>query len=382
MWILTDEQRLIQESARKLLEAEYTFERRRERLGESRDDSNEVWSQFAELGWLGIALPEEAGGFGGGMEEVAILMREFGARLVVEPFVPTVVLGAELIARGAPQHIGQDLIAGVLEGREQLAVAFAEVDSRFDLNRVKTRAQPAANGGYVLTGAKSVVVNAPAADHIIVSARTSGDDARDSGISLFVVPADAVGVTITGYRLNDDVMAGDVKLANVHVTADDLLGRVDGGLELLEVAVDRAIVASCAEAVGAMEAVMDMTAEYIKTREQFGRPIGRNQVLQFRMVDMHFALEESRSMVAAALQALDGEPTARRAMVSAAKVRVGNACRKIGQQGVQLHGAIGMTYDYAVGHYYKRLETLRTVFGDPDFHLARYGRWSQAGNER
>lgn len=379
MWNLSEEQQLIAESAEKLLDSEYDFESRKGRIASTESFDRAVWQQYAELGWLGISFDEMDGGYGGGTAELALLMHRFGRKLAVEPFLATVVLGGTLVARGANRSTCATIVQSIMAGECQLAVGFAEPGSRYDLNRVTTSARKSGDG-FVLNGKKTVVLNAAAADHLIVSARTSGADDEERGISLFLVSRDAPGVSTVGYRLNDGHRAGDVSLTNVEVGADALIGDLDGGLELLEAVIDEATIAVSAEAVGAMETIMEMTGEYLKTREQFGRPIAKSQVLQFRMVEMHYALEESRSMVIGALEALDGEPAARRAMVSATKVRVGNAARQVGQEGIQLHGAIGMTEDYAVGHYYKRLETLRMLFGDPDHHLARYGRWRQARN--
>ncbi|MEM7408136.1 MAG: acyl-CoA dehydrogenase [Pseudomonadota bacterium] len=374
-----DEQRLIQESARRLLDTEYAFEARQKRLAEDQEFSAELWRQFAELGWLGLALPEDIGGFGGSDTEAALLMQEFGRRIVVEPYLMSVVLGGGLVATGAQPELRQRVLQAMMAGDLQLAVALAEPGARYELQRVQTEAR-AADGGYRLSGRKAVVLNGSAAHEIVVVARTSGSVDEERGLTLFVVPADADGVRITGYRLNDGQRAADIELTQVAVGADRVLGDVDAGFELLDGAVDRATVAACAEALGAMDAVMDMTAEYLKTREQFGRPLSANQALKFRMVDLHFAVEESRSMTQGALHALNEAPAARRAAVSAMKYKVGQTARLVGQEGIQLHGAIGMTEEYAVGHYYKRLETLRLLFGDPEYHLARYGRWRQARN--
>jgi len=380
MWELTEEQRLIEESAQKFLQSGYDFESRKARLLAD-DDGESMWAQFAEMGWLGLTLPEDYGGFGGGITEVAVLMRAFGAHLVVEPFTASVVLGGYLVQHGARRATAMETIGGIIDGTSQLAVAFAEPDSRFDLERVSTQAQSTGDGAFVLNGRKSVVVNATGAQTIIVSARTAGGAGDLQGITLFLVPADTAGISISGYRLNDDTKAGDITFQDVKVPEAAVLGEPGQGFELLEEAIDFSTVAACAEAVGAMETVMTMTTEYLNTREQFGRAIGKNQALQFRMVDLHYLLEESRSMLVAAMQALEAGAAARRATVSAAKVKIGEAARQIGQQGIQLHGAIGMTHDFAVGHYYKRLETLRTLFGDPDYHLARFGRWQGARND-
>lgn len=379
MFVLSEEQQLIQDSARKLLDADYEFEQRKQRLAASPTFDADVWRQFAELGWLGIALPEDDGGFGGDIAELALIGQELGRRIVVEPFLPTVVLGGDLVATGANAELRTRLLAEMMSGDTQFAVAVAEPASRYELARVTTTATRQGDG-FILSGKKSVVLNAASANYIIVAARTSGDVASERGITLFLIPVDTPGVRVAGFRLNDGHHAGDVTLANVKLEANHVLGEVDQGFDLLEASVDKATVVACAEALGAMDMVMEMTAEYLQTRVQFGRPISTNQALKFRMVDMHYALEEARSLTAGAIHALHGERGAARAMVSAAKVLTGKAARFVGQEGIQLHGAIGMTEDYAVGHYYKRLETLRMLFGDPEYHLARYGRWNRPAN--
>lgn len=379
MWMLTDEQQMIVDSADKMLAAGHSFDQRKTRVASGVPVDAALWQQFAELGWLGLPFAEDDGGFGAGVAELSLLMRELGRHLVVEPFTETVITAGEIVSSGASAAFRAQLISGIMEGRTQVAVALAEPDSRYELQRVATTAKGSGDD-FVLNGRKSVVTNAPGADLLIIPARTLGDVADEGGITLFGVPANSAGVNISAYRLNDDHYAGDVTLNDVVVSSSHVLGEVGGGLDLLERAVDKAAICSCAEAVGAMEQIMDLTAEYLKTRVQFGKPISTNQALKFIMVELYYLLEESRSLVAGAVAAFAGDPAGRRASVSAMKVKVGTAARKLGQEGVQLHGAIGMTEDYSVGHYYKRLETLRILYGDPDYHLARFGRWSQMRN--
>ncbi|MCB1741399.1 MAG: acyl-CoA dehydrogenase family protein [Gammaproteobacteria bacterium] len=380
MLMLNEDQELIRDSAERLIAASYDFESRQRRLAQGAAFSAEMWQQFAELGWLGMALDEADGGIGAGPTELAIIARAFGQGLVTEPYLASVVLGAELLRRGASEDLRLELLPQVAAGTLQLAVAFAERGARYELSWVETSARADSDGAFVLNGAKSVVLNGQSADHVIVSARTRGATADADGITLLCVPTATPGVRMVGYRLNDQHPAADITFDDVRVDSSRVIDEVDAGLDLLEAVVDQACVIACAEAIGAMEAVMRMTLEYLNTREQFGRALGRNQALQFRMVELQYALEESRSMVAGALDALNGDPISRRAIVSATKVRVGNAARQVGREGIQLHGAIGMTEEYAVGHYYKRLETLRMLFGDPDHHLARFGKWNALRN--
>jgi alkylation response protein AidB-like acyl-CoA dehydrogenase len=379
MWMLTDEQQMIVDSADKVLAAGHSFEQRKKRVASGTPVDAALWQQFAELGWLGLPFAQDDGGFGAGVAELSLLMRELGRHLVVEPFAETVIMAGEIVSSGASSALKAELISGIMEGRTQVAVALAEPDSRYELQRVATMARSSGED-FILNGRKAVVTNAAGADLLIIPARTLGEVADEGGITLFGVPAKAAGVTISAYRLNDDHHAGDVTLNDVAVSRSHVFGEVGGALDLLERAVDKATICNCAEAVGAMEQIMDMTAEYLKTRVQFGKPISTNQALKFIMVELYYLLEESRSLVAGAVAAFAGDPAGRRAAVSAMKVKVGTAARKLGQEGVQLHGAIGMTEDYAVGHYYKRLETLRILYGDPDYHLARFGRWSQLRN--
>lgn len=380
MWSLTEEQRILQDTAQRLIDTEYTFEQRRGQITDATGYSRPLWDKLTELGLLALPFDEEVGGIGGGPTDLALLMQVFGRGLVVAPYVPTVVLGGRLIAEGADPLQRDELLGALVGGELQLAFAFAEPQARYDLEDTLTRASRQGET-YVLNGRKSVVVNAPEADFIIVSARTAGEQRDTNGLSLFLVPRETPGLTISRYRLNDDHWAGDISLDGVEVNSDALLGTENDAWDLIESVVDAAIVASCAEALGAMDKIMEMAKEYLNTREQFGKLIGKNQALQFRMVEMFYQVEESRSMLAWAVRAIEGNSAERRAAVSATKVKVGEACRFIGQQGIQLHGAIGMTEEFPVGHYFKRLETLRLLFGDPDHHLARFGRWNRAQNQ-
>ncbi len=380
MWALTESQEILRASVQRLLENEYSFEQRRESLGAATGYALPVWERFAELGLTGLPFAEAWGGFGGTDIDVAIVMRELGAGLVVAPYLPTVVLAGRLIERAGLPEVRDSILPEVAAGGCQLAFAFAEPQSRFDLEDVTTRVTRTSTG-YVLNGRKSVVINAPQADYLVVTARSSGEQRELDGLSLILVPRESQGVHITAFRTNDDHWAGDITFDDVTLDGDALLGREGQAWEDIDYAADAAAVAVCAESLGAMDRVMTLCQEYLNTREQFGRPIGKNQALQFRMVELFYQIEESRSMLDWALRSLSGGAAARRAAVSATKVKFGNAGRFVGQQGIQLHGAIGMTEEFPVGHYFKRLETLRLLLGDPDYHLARFGRWNRAQNE-
>ncbi len=370
---LSEDQVLLQESVRRFVENNYAFDQRRKLVATDQGFSDANWSQFAELGWLGMPFSEAAGGYGGTPVETMIMLEEFGKGLVAEPYVSTVVLGGGALTFGGSAAQQQELIPAVAEGKCKLALAFAERQSRYNLADVATKAAKS-GGDYVISGAKSVVFGAPSANKFIVSARTSGGPRDEGGITLFLVDAGANGVAVRGYPTVDGLRAGEVTLDKVKVSADAAVGAIDGGFAVLDATIDHAIAATAAEAVGAMSALNDMTLEYIKTREQFGQPIGKFQVLQHRMVDMFIAHEEAKSMaMMAAMRISDEDANERRKAASAAKVQIAKSARFVGQQAIQLHGGIGMTDEYAAGHYFKRLTMIDRSFGDGDFHLARFG---------
>ncbi|MGD8418582.1 MAG: acyl-CoA dehydrogenase family protein [Pseudomonadales bacterium] len=369
----SSEQTLLSDSVEKFVQNDYPFEIRqklsRSELGFGADN----WQTFASLGWLGIPFAEDDGGFGGGAVDTMILMEQFGRGLVVEPYLATVVLaGGALRVAGSPEQ-KRTYLAGVIDGSRQGAFAFAEPQGRFNLADLTTTAA-AADGGHVLNGHKCVVLNGPAADFLVVSARTGGGQRDREGISLFVVPADAQGITRRDYPTVDGFRASEISFDNVPVPADAVLGEVGAAYPIIERIIDEGILAVGAEAVGCMEVLYKTTVEYCKTREQFGQPIGKFQVLQHRMVDMFMEHEQSKSlMFMAAMRMDEGYDDEARKSVSALKVQVGKSGRFVGQSAVQLHGGMGMTDELAVGHYFKRLTTIDTLFGNTDFHLKRFG---------
>lgn len=368
----TAEQKLLKENAERFIANEYTFDKRRAWAQSDAGFSREHWARFAELGWLGVGVPEEYGGLGGSAVEQAILMEAFGRGLVVEPYLTTAVLGVALLHRGGSPQQKQTLLPAIAAGESLITFGFAERQARYYLADVMTTAHKD-DGGFVLNGGKSVVFNAASADNIIVSTRTAGASRDEQGISLFMVERQAPGLSLREYATVDGGRAAELKLDDVRVDANAVLGKIDNGMPVIERAIDAGIVAICAEAVGIMAALCQATLGYLKTRQQFGRPIGEFQVLQHRMVDMYVACELSRSMAYMAAVKLDeaGAAEQRRA-VSAAKVQIGRAGRFIGQQAVQLHGAMGMTDELVVGHYFKRLTMIDSTFGDVDFHLQRF----------
>jgi pimeloyl-CoA dehydrogenase small subunit len=369
---LSSEQTQLKDGVERLVAATYgSLEQRKAQGAGPLGFSEKSWAQFAEMGLLGIPFTEEEGGFGGGPVETLVVMEALGKGLALEPYLATVVLGGGAVRLGGSDELKQRIIPGIVEGSSRLALAFTEKQSRYDLNDVATTARKA-GGGFVLEGAKSVVINGDSAQHLVVSARTSGNRRDRGGISLFLIAADAPGVKIHGYATQDGGRAAEVALSGVQVGADELIGPLDQGLPILERVCEFAIAALAAEAVGIMEALHGLTVEYLKTRQQFGAPIGNFQVLQHRAVDMLIALEQARSMAAYAAMMVEHDDAAERgAALSAVKVQINRSCRIVGQEAVQLHGGIGMTMEYLGAHYFKRLTMIESLFGDTAHHLRR-----------
>jgi len=364
---LTEEQRLLKDSVDRLIADQYAFEQRKKYMAEPSGWSQTIWSQLAELGLLGLPFEEQYGGFGGAGVETMIVMEAFGRGLVLEPYFATVILGGGLLRRAGSDTLRAALVPQIAAGKLKLAFAHIERQSRYDLADVGTTARKDGNA-YLLDGAKSVVLHGDCADKLLVTARTSGDRRDRNGVGLFLVDAGAAGVTRRGYSTQDGLRAAEVTLAGVRVAPDAVLGT--DALPAIEHVVDEAIAALCAEAVGCMQAMHETTLEYLKTRQQFGRPIGSFQVLQHRSVDMLVALEQARSMAMfSAVMAGETDATERRRAIAAAKVQIGRSGRHVGQEAIQLHGGIGMTMEYKVGHHFKRMTMIDMLFGDADAHL-------------
>ncbi len=365
----SDDQRLLVESVTRMLGDTYSFTQRKGYQALPEGYSPAVWAQFAEQGLLGLPFAEEYGGFGGTPQEVMLVMQAFGRVLVLEPFLPTVVLcGTALNVAGSADQKSA-LIPAIAEGSLKMAFAHGERQARYDLTDVITTAKRSGNG-WVLDGSKTVVSHGQAADKIVVSARTGGDRYDADGITLFLVDAKAPGVAMRGYVSRDDSLAADISLSNVSVSDADVLGQVGKGLATIQRVVDAGIAATAGETVGAMEAMNEMTLEYSKTRVQFGQPIGTYQVVQHRMADMFMAQEQGRSMAILATMSVDNPDDAQRAHdMALAKVGIGQAGRYVSQSAVQMHGGIGMTEEYAVGHYFRRCMVIERLFGDPAYYL-------------
>lgn len=365
---LTPEQQMLQDGVERVVREHGRFEQWRQSTARGEAFDRTVWQQMAELGWLGLGLPEDQGGFGGNPADVALVMEGFGRGLLRQPYVSSCVLVLRLLSLSTAPAAAR-LREGLIDGTKLATVAVAETQGRFDLGNVQTLATPL-GGAYALSGDKCWVPDAPTADWIIVPARLAGREA--DGIALFLVAADAAGLQRQDFRSPDHQHFSSLRLAQVRLDADALIAAPADGLAALEDAVDHAIVARLAEACGAMDAVSAMTLDYIKTRKQFGTTIGSFQSLQHRMVDMMIACEEARSILGPAVQSLGGAATARRRAVSAAKTRVGQCGLFVGHQAVQLHGGIGTSDELAVSHYLKRLLMIDLAFGNSDHHLERF----------
>lgn len=367
----TEEQNLLRNSVQKFVQNDYTFDNRRAIIRSEAGWKPKNWATFAELGLLAAPFAEEHGGLGGGPVETMIIMEEFGRGLVVEPFLGTVVLAGGFLRHGGSKAHQAQYIPEIIEGKRVCAIAFAEPQGRYNLADLAVTAKKS-GAGFVLNGHKAVVIGAPWADTLVVTARTSGGQRDAKGVSVFIVDKKAKGVSCRDYPTVDGLRASEVTFENVAVGADAVIGEVDNGLPLVERVVDEGIAALSAEAIGAMKVLNDTTTEYCKTRKQFGVPIGKFQVLQHRMVDMFMNYEQSVSITYMVTLKLDASDDERRKAASAAKVQIGKAGRFIGQQAVQLHGGMGMTDELSVGHYFKRLTMIDTMFGNVDHHLKRY----------
>ena len=368
----TEEQSLLQDSVQRFVQNSYEFEARQKLIKTEEGFSRGNWSSFAELGWLALPFAEESGGFGGTAVETMIVMEEFGKGLVVEPYVTTVIMAGSIIEDGGSTAQKEGVLADMMAGTRLAAVAYVEPQARFNLADVTTTATRSGDG-YTINGFKGVVLGGPSADVLVVPARTSGDQRDAGGITLFLVDSSANGILRRDYPTIDGGRASEITFDNVEVSAGDVLGEMDAGLALLEVGINNGILAVCAEAVGAMEVLYKTTVEYCKTREQFGQPIGKFQVLQHRMVDMFMEHEQAKSLLymAAIRMSEDDELEARKA-ISALKVQVGKGGRFVGQNAIQLHGGMGMTDELNVGHYFKRITAVEILFGNADFHLKQY----------
>jgi len=368
---LSEEQTMLKDSVERLLKDQYDFEARGKYHTGETGFSEKMWNQYAELGLLALPFAEEDGGIGGGPTETMIVMEAFGKALILEPFFASVILAGGVLRHAGSADQKSALIPAMAEGGLRMAFACAEPQGRYDLFDVETSAKKDGDG-WVIDGKKALVLHGDSADKLIVSARTSGGTCDEGGISLFLINADAEGLARTGYPTQDGLRAAEITLQSVKVGADALIGSEGGAWPVIARVADEAVAALCAEAVGCFEKMHELTLEYLKTRSQFGTTIGSFQALQHRAVDMFVELEQSRSMTMyASMLATGDDPVERARAVSAAKVQIGESAKVIGREAVQLHGGVGMTMEYAIGHYFKRTTMIDILFGDANHHLTR-----------
>lgn len=366
---LTDDQKLLTDSVGKLLADRYSFEARKGFQKQPDGWSPDVWTQFAEMGLLGLPFAESYGGFGGGAIDVMLVMEQFGKVLVLEPYLATVVLAGTALRLAGSEAQKSALLPEIVGGTLKMAFAHGEQGARYDLTDVQTTAKPSA-GGWLLEGAKSVVLHGDCAGKLVVSARTAGGRDDPDGITLFLVDATANGVGRRAYTLRDGTRAAEISLAAVQLGADAVLGTVGAGLPVVRRVVEAGISAMAAEVVGGMDKMLEVTLEYLRTRQQFGKAIGENQVLQHKAADMLMSLEQGRSMAMLAAMMVDEPNEAERDRnIAMAKVGVGQAGKFVSQNAVQLHGGIGMTEEYVIGHYFRRAMMFDHSFGDTAYYL-------------
>ncbi|MCM2459388.1 acyl-CoA dehydrogenase [Pseudomonas sp. CG7] len=365
---LSDEQMMLRDGVERFIKDDYGFEERRQQASHGESFSRKHWQQFADLGWLALNLPEDVGGLECSFAETSIVLEAFGRGLVLEPFVSTAVLCARIIDRSGNDQQRQALLPALIQGSLLLAFADMENGSRFAVGCTQQTFAEKTPGGYRLNGLKTLVSGAPSADKLLVTA--SLDDATEPAV--FVVDREAAGVSLDSYRLVDSSRAADVRFKDVELAASALLIAPRNSRTVLDEAHDRAALAVVAQVVGVMQGVMDLTADYIKTRTQFGQPIGKFQALQHRMAEMFVEAQHTRSILYRGMAYLEKSPEERRKAVSAAKAAAGKSGRFVCAQGVQLHGAIGMTEEYQVGHYFRLMTLLEKQFGDIDYHLTRF----------
>ena len=373
----TEEQTLLENMVTSFVRDNYPWEAREAIVKTEEGWKPENWSQFAELGLLGVPFAEEFGGLGGSVVDTMIVMEQFGKGLVVEPYMPSVVLAGGLISSLGSKEQVESIIPNIISGDARYAFAHSEPQSRFDLFDVKTSAAVSGDD-FILNGFKSVVFGGPIATHLIISARTSGDQRDTNGITLFLVDKKSEGLTLQNYPTIDEYRASEVVIENLKVSKDMVLGEVDNAYNAIDENIDRSTIAVCAEAVGILEVLKDATIDYCKNRKQFGQAIGKNQSIQHRLVDMMIEYEQSKSILYMACTSDLSDPTSRKKAVSAAKARIGKAIKYVGENSIQLHGGMGMVDEYLVSHYFKRATMLGVLFGNEDYHMKRFSDITQA----
>ena len=368
---LSEEQKMIQQSVERFVQENYDLTNRVKISSEDPGYSQDYWTAMAELGWLGLAFSEEDGGFGGNQIDTLVLMEQFGKGLVLEPFLANIVLGGGAIKRGGTPAIKESVLPNLIEGNLQLTLAYAEEQSRFDIEDVATAAREDGNN-FIINGKKSMVLNAESADKIVVVTRTSGSQVDEDGISLFLVDANSKGVERENFPTVDGLRASEITFTDVEVSSDNLIGEKDKGFSILQAVVNDAILALSAEAVGAMEVLYKDTVEYTQQREQFDHPLSDFQVLQHRMVDMFMEYEQCKSLLLRATMETVQDPILAQRTVHALKHLIGKSGIFVGESAVQLHGGMGVTEELRIGHFFKRLLVIDSQFGNSDFHLDKF----------
>ncbi|MGI9236769.1 MAG: acyl-CoA dehydrogenase family protein [Woeseiaceae bacterium] len=367
---LNEVQEMLADSIDKFIENEYPFDRRQTYSASDPGYSNEVWKMIAELGWTAVPFSEDDGGFDGNQIDIMVIMQRFGRGLVVEPYLANIIMAGGILKRLGDSQQKERWLQPIMAGELHATLAFAEPQSRYDLANIETTAATAGDG-WTINGRKAFVINAGTSDLIIVPARTAGDSLDQQGVTLFAVPSDADGVTLNAYHTVDGMRAAEVTFNDVRVASDSVLGEIGDGFDALDATIDDAILAVCAEGVGIMQVLKDKTVEYSKSRSQFGVPIGSFQALQHRMVDMLTACEQAQSLLLwTAMTSAAGDDQAKRA-TSSLKYLVSSSGQHVGEEAVQLHGGMGVTWELDVAHYFKRLTAIAQIFGDADWHLDR-----------
>lgn len=368
---LSEEQKMIQQSVERFVQENYDLPKRVEISSKDPGYSKDYWGSMAELGWLGLPFNEEDGGFGGNQIDTLVIMEQFGKGLVLEPFLANVVLGGGAIQMGGSEELKKEILPSLIEGTKQVTLAYAEQQSRFDLEDVATSARLDGDK-YIINGQKSMVLNAESADHLVIVTRTSGGQVDEEGITLFLVDSDTKGLEKQNFPTVDGLRASEITLENVEVGTERIIGDIDKGFEILKAVSNNGILALCAEAVGAMEILYKDTVEYTQQREQFDHPLSDFQVLQHRMVDMFMEYEQCKSLLFRATMETIQDPVMAQRTIHALKHLIGKSGIFVGENAVQLHGGMGVTEELRVGHFFKRLLVIDSQFGNADFHLDKF----------
>ncbi len=368
---LSEEQKMIQQSVERFVQENYDLPKRVEISSKDPGYSKEYWGSMAELGWLGLPFEEKDGGFGGNQIDTLVIMEQFGKGLVLEPFIANVVLGGGAIQSGGSEELKKEMLPGLIEGSKQMTLAYAEQQSRFDLEDLATSSRKEGDK-FIINGQKSMVLNAESADHIVVVTRTTGGQVDEEGITLFLVDSDMKGLEIQNFPTVDGLRASEITFDNVEVSSERMIGEQDKGFDILRTVSNNAILALCAEAVGAMEILYKDTVEYTQQREQFDHPLSDFQVLQHRMVDMFMEYEQCKSLLFRATMETIQDPEMAQRTIHALKHLIGKSGIFVGENAVQLHGGMGVTEELRIGHFFKRLLVIDSQFGNADFHLDKF----------